>query len=242
MARAAREKNMFGVYYISQRADEGYTIFRNDADRDQFVVALQDAINQYPSELLAYCLVDPTVYHLIVRFHGGDISQFMASLRIRFARATDRSGLFRDRFHSELLDTEDDIHAVLDRLEEKGKKSKEWNSFCQLDRLRSRTSTLRVSLDRPSTFEISNRSCIASVKGLKIWLETSLEQEGLSMDDILEDRALRNEWGYKSRRMSWLTLKELGGVCGGISESMVSKIIKQGVHRAGTTSQSDTGK
>lgn len=232
MARTAREKNLFGVYHISQRADKGQTIFRDDSDRECFVDALKDAVNQYPSELLAYCLIDPTAYRLIVRFHGGDISQFMASLSIRFARATGRSGLFRDRFHSELLNTEEEIHAVLDGLEERSRHAEEWNSFCMTDQKLGRTKSLHVAPERPATFMISNRSCIASVKGLKIWLESSLDQEGLTMDDILQDRSLRNEWVYKCRRMSCLTLKQLGEVFGGISESMVSKIIKQGVHRA----------
>lgn len=228
----ARERNLFGIYYISQYADDGQQLFANNGDRETFVSMLQEALKQYPSELLAYCLIEPTAYHLIVRFHGGDISQFMSSLNIRFALQTERSGLFRDRFHSELLNADADVHRVLDALEAKSRTADEWNSFCTADRSRGRTGKLNLAAERPDTFDMTQRSCISSEKGLRIWLDASLEAEGLTFEQVLNDKALRNEWIYRCRRMSCLTLKALGDVFGGISESMVSKIIKQGVHRA----------
>lgn len=233
MARMPRERNLFGIYYISQWANDGVKIFRDDGDRQAFVDSLQGALKQYPSEILAYCLMDPTSYHLIVHFHGCDISQFMSSLNIRYARSLEhRGGLFKDRFQSELLNTDEEVHDVLDRLEKRGKNGREWNSFCDLDRLRGRTASLFMSEERPECFEITKRSCIATKKGLLLWLESALANEGLTMETMLEDKDKRNVWVVNSRRMSCLPLRELGEVFGGLSESMVSKIIKQGVHRA----------
>lgn len=229
MARTARERHLYGTYHVWQSAAENDVIFRDDADRRAFGDALMNVVNQYPSEVLAYCLIADDQYHLIVRFFGCDISRFMSSLNIRFSRGLNRSGLFRDRYQSELLDSSDAVEGVLQNLRERSRQAKEWNSFCHLDQLAGRVASLTLNHSTVEAMPPSRN--IASQDTLKTWLTDMLAEEGVSYAEMLRNKPLRNAWVCRARRSSTVTLKELGEVFG-VSESMVSKIIGQGVPRA----------
>ena len=54
----------------------------------------------------------------------------------------------------------------------------------------------------------------------------------LTLSELNKDKDLRNTWICEARRASCLTQKEIGSVFGGLSESMVSKILNQGVMNA----------
>lgn len=229
MARTARERHLYGTYHVWQIAATNEVIFRDDTDRQAFSDALMNVVNQYPSEVLAYCLIADDQYHLILRFFGCDISRFMSSLNIRYSRGLSRSGLFRDRFQSELLDSPQAVEAVLQSLRERSRQAKEWNSFCHLDQKSGRM--ISLTLNNKSVVDAASPALnIASQDTLKTWLTDMLAEEGLSYAEMLRDKPLRNTWVYRARRSSTVTLKELGEVFG-VSESMVSKIIGQGAPR-----------
>ncbi|MDF2547695.1 MAG: hypothetical protein K0R93_2593 [Anaerosolibacter sp.] len=70
-----------------------------------------------------------------------------------------------------------------------------------------------------------NTVFIDSISHAKETLEYMLADRNLSMKDCIENKAMRNEMIRYLRKNSNLTLKEMGQVFGGISESRVSRIL-----------------
>ena len=58
------------------------------------------------------------------------------------------------------------------------------------------------------------------------WIERNLAEVKLSMDDLLYDKRQRNELIKAIRKNSSLSLKELGELFGGLSESRISRILR----------------
>ncbi len=52
------------------------------------------------------------------------------------------------------------------------------------------------------------------------------EAESMTLDELLKDKERRNALIREFRKSSLLSLKEIGNVFGGMSESTVSKILK----------------
>lgn len=232
MPRQARERDLFGTYHVSQQAREGRMIFRNAEQRESFLDILQNSLQQYPCELLGYCLIERTQYHLVLRFNGCDISQFMASLNIRYTAAVNESGMFRGRYRSELLSSEDSLDSLLTRLEQRGREAEMWNSYCKQDRLQGRTAQLGIPDDPAFPADQTQVLCIETAAALREWLQTELTKRGRSLGDLETDKELRNTWICEARRSSSLTQRQIGDAFGGLSESMISKILKQGVTNA----------
>jgi REP element-mobilizing transposase RayT len=57
-------------------------------------------------------------------------------------------------------------------------------------------------------------------------MERSLAEEKLSIDELLQDKKRRNEMIKAIRKNSSLSLKELGELFGGLSESRISRIVR----------------
>lgn len=229
MARTARVRDYFGIYHITQQSKPGEKIFLGDDDRVLFVETLCGQLERFPSRLLAYCLIEPERYHLIVQFFGTDISQFMAGLNIAYVRAVGRpGGLFKDRYRSEILDSPSEIEALLTKIKTRAGKADRWNSFCTAD--------CQDNLTRPLIAQASgdceSGRCFEDVSELKDWIVKKLKAEGITFEAMLKDKPLRNNWIRESRRHSRLSQKELGALFGNLSESMISKIVKEGVLRA----------
>lgn len=229
MPRQARERDLFGLYHVSQVAPDNLAIFNSDDQREIFVETLHQVLQQYPCDLLAYCMISPQQYHLILRFKGCDISQFMSSLNIRYTSAIGESGIFRDRYHSELLQSEEQVSDLLDRLETRATDAEEWNSFCKLDLIRGRAERLGVSLDTPDLSRPADTHLITSPAALDRWLAQQLEDADRVPADLQTDLTLRNHLICDARRASTLTQRQIGDVFGGLTESTISKILKQGV-------------
>ena len=228
MPRQARERDLFGIYHVSQMADTGREIFRDERQREIFIETIKNNLQQYPCDLLAYCLIEPTQYHLILRFNGCDISQFMSSLNIRYTAAINESGMFRDRYRSELIADEETLEQLLDTLRDRSKTAKRWNSFCTLDRKMG----LASAGGDAGFARIQQTYCIDTTAELTEWLMNELTARELTLSELNKDKDLRNTWICEARRASCLTQKEIGAVFGGLSESMVSKILNQGVMNA----------
>ncbi len=236
MAREARERDLYGIYHISQSGSRNRDIFRSEEDRQLFIDGLTEAKKQFRFTLIAYCLIDPQRYHLIIRLEGCDISQLMASLNIRYTRQLNQpAGLFRDRFRSELLETTEELQAVLRSLRVKSKESTRWNSFCRVDQRIGTTNALGikqvtnetiVDLFQGASCGDPDHPCLTTEAELLAQLEEMAVAEGLTLAKALDNKDLRNNWILQARRNTTLTLREIGQVFGGLSESMVSKIIK----------------
>jgi REP element-mobilizing transposase RayT len=87
------------------------TIFHNANDGSRFLELVGDAAARNQVNVLAYCLM-PNHYHLLAACPGGGLSDFMHRIGSLYARHhNDRLGrdgpIFRSRFHSLVVDTDD---------------------------------------------------------------------------------------------------------------------------------------
>jgi len=73
--------------------------------------------------------------------------------------------------------------------------------------------------------EIENTGFICTLEQARQKLMELIEADCISYDDLLKDTRLRNERMKSIRRNSSLTLKQIGELFGGISESRVSRIL-----------------
>ena len=231
MPRQARVKHPYGLYHVFQRSSDEREIFRHESDRQAFWQVLTEASERFSIRLLGYCLLDPTSYHILIKLDRCDISSLMKSINISFMRTIGASaGLFRDRFQSELIESRADLNQVYEKMEARAEGYDKWNSFCHFDR----TALTAVGLELADPIEIeltdsgcTGDNCLTNAAELKALIDSELAQNKLSFDEMLNTTELRNELICRARRESTLTLRELGDFFGGLSESRISKIIKQ---------------
>ena len=227
MPREARVKDAFGAFHIVQRSSEDRQIFRHEADRALFWRILTDAREQFRFRLMGYCLLDASSYHLLVKLDGCDLSQLMKSINISYVMGTGvQAGLFRDRYQSELLDEESDVHALLSKLEARALGEDRWNSFCHIDRIV--LDEVGFKLTEPHEFlQCAGENCMIQPHEVENYIEETLADIGISFAEMLEKRDLRNDLICDVRLQSTLSLKQIGALFGDLSESAISKIIKQ---------------
>lgn len=72
-----------------------------------------------------------------------------------------------------------------------------------------------------------NIDYIDSLKVAQQVVNRVLRENGISVDDLKTNKGLRYELMGRLRKNSSLTLKEIGELCGGFSQSMVCKILKK---------------
>lgn len=219
MARQARKKDDFGVFHIIQQGGENRKLFESDDDRIHFLRILSKAHAKFQFKLYAYCLIDSNAYHLILDVNGGDLSKVMKSINISYAMyVKSQEKLFRDRYKSILLDSENAVDEIMARLRANGQKHLNWNSFC--------FSQEGAPLIIDSIPEYSDcKDCIRSIPEALHTLSVLASAEGKTTEQVLQDKNLRNELIRSYRSRSTLSLKELGSVFGGLSESSISKIL-----------------
>ncbi|HNQ35119.1 MAG TPA: transposase [bacterium] len=111
MARQIRIEFPGAIYHVTARGNEWQAIFRNNLDRQTFLVLLGQISEQYGVKVRAYCLM-PNHYHLILETPRGNLSQAVGWLQltytVRFNRQHKRSGhLFQGRFKAFLVDADE---------------------------------------------------------------------------------------------------------------------------------------
>jgi REP element-mobilizing transposase RayT len=117
MARPVRVEFPGAVYHVTARGNERRRIFRDDADRRQFLATLEQAVREHALRVHAFCLM-PNHYHLLVETPGANLSQAIGWLQttytIRFNRRHRRSGhLVQGRFKAHLVDADSYATEVL---------------------------------------------------------------------------------------------------------------------------------
>jgi putative transposase len=99
-----------GIYHVTARGNSQKAIYRDDVEREVFLVLLERSSKKHGWIVLAYCLMD-NHYHLVLQTPSGQLSQGFCELNSGFARVMNlRHGrgnhLFGRRFWSELIERE----------------------------------------------------------------------------------------------------------------------------------------
>jgi REP element-mobilizing transposase RayT len=113
MARPLRITYEGAVYHVTIRGNERKCIFRDDDDRDRFVLNLAESVKSYGARLYLYCLMTNHA-HLVLETPGGNLSRFMQRLQtaytLYFNRKHNRNGhLMQGRFGASVVDEDEYI-------------------------------------------------------------------------------------------------------------------------------------
>lgn len=209
MPRTARIKEINGIYHIYQRCCQDRQIFRNSADRDYFLHLLKRAEMKFNCRIHGYCTEYPNEYHLLLSLHGQDLSSIMKSINIGYAMYRKHPDpLFKDRYVSELLPSIDLLHQKITLLKPETIHAKGFED-------------INISEEKSCT------DCIQSYDQAERHLHHLLLQMNASLEELLKDKTCRNELIHDFRKQSTLSLKEIGMLFGGISESGICKILNK---------------
>lgn len=256
MARKAREKNLFGTYLIKQYGGGCRQLFMSDADREKFLDIVKKAKNKFNFKLYAYCLDDADSYELIIYDNGSDISKIMKSINISYGMyAVCEGKLFKDRYKSVLI--EDFPTLLKSTRDLHQDEEKQWNSFCVYSDISrdpfkiidikdllnlvsddveiAKSSLLNylngeaeaIVCDSNMTFCKDDQRCLTCKDDAQKKLSEIAEEKGITVEQLLKDKPLRNELIKQFRRESTLSLKAIGLLFGGLSESTICKILNQ---------------
>lgn len=228
MARQARDKITYGTYYIHQHGGGNRSLFENEADRLKFISILKKTKKKFNYKLYAFCLKNPDAYHLILYDNGGDISKIMKSINISYAMYAKCDGpLFKDRYKSTRLVYKEDILNITNTLRENAGTS-QWNGYCSSNSDSDDVYDL-LDQERFDNLETCPRGtpCIECVDDARKKLIQICEENYLTFDEMLQDKALRNSMIRRIRQNSTLSLKTLGELFGGLSESTICKILNE---------------
>jgi REP element-mobilizing transposase RayT len=239
MARQARVKDEFGIFYIRQTGGDERKLFENDNDRVYFLNILKRSQSKFQFKLYAYCLLSDNEYHLILDVNGGDLSKIMKSINIAYAMYVKcEKPLFKDRYKSQMISSNDELKNKTQMIHHNAMDSKNtsWNSFCHYN---SKTPLAMNFIpvidlkDNSSKYSCEDKTsrigtcvdCIRTVSDAQSKLDEIAKRSGQSLSEIFKDRERRNQLIQDFRRQSTLSLKELGNLFGGLSESSVCKIL-----------------
>src|SRR6266540_7041284 len=108
MARPLRIEFPGAMYHVIVRGNERKAVFRDDADREDYLRRLARYREKFGFRLLAYCLMNNHV-HLAIEAGNDPLSRIMAGLQSSytqyFNRRHDRSGhLFQGRYKAFLVE------------------------------------------------------------------------------------------------------------------------------------------
>jgi putative transposase len=118
MARPLRIQYPDAVYHVTCRGNEKQNIYRDDTDRNRFLLLLNQSMNIYTVKLHSYVLMT-NHFHLLVETPLGNLSEFMRHFNIAyigyFNRRHKRVGhLYQGRYKAILVD-KDAYLSVLSR-------------------------------------------------------------------------------------------------------------------------------
>ena len=229
MARQARQMDPFGIYHVTQFGGNGRNLFLSDADRMGLLEILKKAQAKFRFKLYAYCFLSDNTYHLVMDVNGGDLSKIMKSINISYAMyVKSEEQLFKDRYKSVPLKDGEDIKGIVEKLHQNSMTSTIWNSYCTYDLLGNIkldwVEPLSSIEDLPDTHE-ECKNCIETLEDALAKLDEILKEKDLQKEMLKKEKDIRNHLIMEFRKNSTLSLKELGIVFGGLSESTICKIL-----------------
>ncbi len=254
MARKAREKALYSTYKIEQTCSQTH-FFNCDDERLYFLSCLKRTQMQYGFFLLGYRL-DSSGYQLILYDNGIDITKIIRTLNIEYALKNARPQFkLKERFKSEIIqDSQELLNAI--RILNRDQDCNPFNSYsiyCQ-DRdpviddsialaifshnretytafIRNQISLLSEAIPTQGIEPACSNGCIQSLEKGKEKLEELLQPHNLMAEDLKKHKSLRNDLIVYFRKNSILTLKEIGDMFSGMSESAISKIIRNHIEK-----------
>lgn len=215
MARQARIKEAFGTYYVTQHSSGCRPLFKNNDDRQYFVNLLQNTVNKFNCHVIDYCAQNNETYHLIIDVNGGDLSKIMKSINIAYGMyATCEGKLFKDRYKSQPITNAQALAEVRENIQSSITEMGGYSSFCI-----SEITPCRDVVESTCT------DCMTTLDDAYQHLTTVATLNQRSIQALLKDKPMRNNLIKEVRRNSTLSLKTIGEVFGGLSESTVCKIL-----------------
>jgi putative transposase len=226
MARKARKDLKTNVFSILQQSD--VKVFLNDADREAFIHIIEQTQKKFNFICYAYCLLDDYQFKLIINVNKQSISKIMQSMIVSYTHHRQLSSkLFPQRFKSKPLYSKEEVMAEINNIHKKG--SSIYNSYCIVNH------SIEHSIDwltpiHQQPIHFVNQSLPVSDEKLRGMLHDFLKQHNCDMIEIQKDKALRNQCIMRLRHQTNCSLKQIGYLFGGLSESTISKILKQDEH------------
>ncbi|MBN2260048.1 MAG: transposase [Clostridiales bacterium] len=243
MPRKAREKIPFGTYLIIQSCIPDKKIFEDELDREEFINILKDKKNQFNFKIYGYCLADDRKYKLIIYDNGSDISKIMKSINISYAYHIKNQGkIFNERYKSTLIKSPEHLEEIISNLH-KHKNCCEYG-FNKTENLIDfeiyftppNSPQERILIRDQFTDEFcmkinvsckNTENCIHDFEQGKAVIETLAKKYEVTIDQFLSNKNIRNQELLNFRKMTTLSLKEIGHLFGGLSESAVCKIVNR---------------
>lgn len=235
MPRTARVKDIYGIYYINQVGTEDRDLFCNDLDRDKFLSILRSSKKVNDFKLYAYCVSDSNEYHLVICANGSDISKIMKEINIKYAMYVNYSApIFKDRYRSVLIRDVDHLISILNKIHATEEKcNNKFNSYCLFNDGYICDNSLLDKIDFNSLTETDDclteiaecKDCIKTLEEGLDKLNEIADCKGITTEELMTNKSLRNDLIRQFRRNSTLSLKELGEIFGGLSESSICKIL-----------------
>lgn len=217
MPRQARVKEAFGTYYVTQQSSGCRPLFQNDDDRQYFINLLQKTVNKFNCRVIDYCAQNNDTYHLIIDVNGGDLSKIMKSINIAYGMyATCEGKLFKDRYKSQPVADNHELAKIRDDIKLSIAENAGYSSFC-----------VSEITPCPDVKETTCTDCIVTVDEAYSRMTTIADLNHRSIQALLKDKPMRNDLIKEIRRSSTLSLKTIGEVFGGLSESTICKILSQ---------------
>jgi hypothetical protein len=226
-------------------------IFECDDEKQLFVKCLKSAQQQYGFLLLAYCLTNDR-YQLVLYDNGNDITKIMRSINIEYALKIDRLNFkLTERFKSDILHTNEELvekaksmHCV-----DNCNPYNSYSAYCDNKNkliddsimmaifgnnretytafIKDQLSLIGDDMLRDPVDISCEKDCIKNLSEGKSRLDELLSAYHMTHEEMLLDKKKRNDLIVHFRKASVLSLKEIGELFGGISESAISKIIKR---------------
>jgi REP element-mobilizing transposase RayT len=116
MARPLRIEFAGAVYHVTSRGDRREAIYIDDMDRAGQLAVIEQAMERFEAQVLAYCLMD-NHYHLVIHTRAANLSRLMRHLNgVYTQRFNRRHGLvghlFQGRFKAILVDRDNYLLAL----------------------------------------------------------------------------------------------------------------------------------